>query len=323
MESRILGKLWPVSALTIGGGGIGQVWGATDRAESVATVREAVESGITLIDVAPSYGDGEAESVVGEAFDGRLPEGIRVCTKHHVGDVAASEVAGQMEQSLDKSLARMRLSYVDLFLLHSPIVPDPSQAASWRTSLPVYREAVRPAFERLVARGRIGAWGVTAAHPPSMVETVLSEEPTPAVAQMIANVLDAPGDMRWSDEPPRPRHVLDLAVQRGVGVMGIRAVQSGALTDGLDRVLEPNHPTRVEFDRAGPFRALAAELGMSAATLAYRYALSMSGVDTVVLGVKNRTELREAVRAAEAGRLPADTMTLVDQQISHLRIPLP
>jgi aryl-alcohol dehydrogenase-like predicted oxidoreductase len=62
---------------------------------------------------------------------------------------------------------------------------------------------------------------------------------------------------------------------------------------------------------------------MSAATLAYRYALSMAGVDTVVLGVKNRTELREAVRAAEAGRLPADTMTLLDQQISHLRIPLP
>jgi hypothetical protein len=78
------------------------------------------------------------------------------------------------------------------------------QAASSRTSLPVYREAVRPAFERLVAGERIGAWGMTAAHPPSMVETVLAEEPTPAVAQMIANVLDAPGDMRWSDERPVP-----------------------------------------------------------------------------------------------------------------------
>jgi len=66
--------VWPVISLTIGGGGIGQVWGATDRDESVATVREAVESGITLIDVAPSYGSGEAELVVGQAFAAELGE---------------------------------------------------------------------------------------------------------------------------------------------------------------------------------------------------------------------------------------------------------
>lgn len=75
MEMRMFGGLWPVSALTMGGGGIGQVWGATSREESVATVRRAVESGITLIDVAPTYGDGEAETVVGEAFDGRSRTG--------------------------------------------------------------------------------------------------------------------------------------------------------------------------------------------------------------------------------------------------------
>jgi hypothetical protein len=39
MEIRTLGSLWPVSALTLGGGGLGQVWGATTREEAVATVR--------------------------------------------------------------------------------------------------------------------------------------------------------------------------------------------------------------------------------------------------------------------------------------------
>jgi aryl-alcohol dehydrogenase-like predicted oxidoreductase len=47
MKTRQLGKLWPISALTLGGGGLGQVWGATDRAEAVATVRLAVDGGVT------------------------------------------------------------------------------------------------------------------------------------------------------------------------------------------------------------------------------------------------------------------------------------
>src|SRR4051794_15980748 len=97
METRRLGGLWPVSALTLGGGGIGQVWGPTTREESVATVRTAVDAGVTLLDVAPSYGDGEAERVVGEAFDGRLPAGVRISTKHRVGSPPPAAVAGELE----------------------------------------------------------------------------------------------------------------------------------------------------------------------------------------------------------------------------------
>ncbi|MEM9359458.1 MAG: aldo/keto reductase, partial [Pseudomonadota bacterium] len=64
METRKLGQLWPVSVLALGGGGVGQLWGETTREECVATVRAAVDQGITLLDMAPRYGDGEAEVVV-------------------------------------------------------------------------------------------------------------------------------------------------------------------------------------------------------------------------------------------------------------------
>ena len=73
MQQRPFGELGAVSALTLGGGGIGQVWGPTTRQECVATVREAVDSGIDVLDLAPSYGNGEAETVIGEAFDGSFP----------------------------------------------------------------------------------------------------------------------------------------------------------------------------------------------------------------------------------------------------------
>jgi len=68
MEKRAFGILGEISCLTLGGGRIGQVWGATSRDEAVVTVREAVEAGITFLDVAPGYGRGEAELVIGAAF---------------------------------------------------------------------------------------------------------------------------------------------------------------------------------------------------------------------------------------------------------------
>ena len=68
MEKRSFKPFGSVSALTLGGGGIGNVWGETSREECVASVNLALESGIDHLDVAPMYGKGEAERVVGEAI---------------------------------------------------------------------------------------------------------------------------------------------------------------------------------------------------------------------------------------------------------------
>jgi aryl-alcohol dehydrogenase-like predicted oxidoreductase len=142
----MLGGLWPVSALTLGGGGLGQLWGATDRREAVATGREALDAGITLLDVAPRYGDGEAERVLGDAFAGALPAGVRVCTKHRVSNPPADEVLTRMEHSLAESLERMQLSHVDLFLLHGYVVRDRADGGERRTPLGLFADAVRPAL---------------------------------------------------------------------------------------------------------------------------------------------------------------------------------
>ena len=85
MQQRTLGPLGPTSILTLGGGGLGQLWGETTRDECVATVREAVDGGIDLLDMAPRYGDGEGEEVVGAAFGRQMPSHVRVTTKCFVG----------------------------------------------------------------------------------------------------------------------------------------------------------------------------------------------------------------------------------------------
>ena len=316
MRQRPFGNLGSVSALTLGGGGLGQLWGATTREESVAVVREAVDAGIDLLDLAPTYGDGEAEAVVGAAFGGRLPDGVRVTTKCRVGNTPPARVYDLLSESLDASLERMRLDHVDVMFLHNAVT-QADEGGERLTPASVVAEAVAPAFERLVAEGRVGCWGLTAIGEADALIHILSNGPLPAYAQCITNLLDSPGGLVRGAGAPHPRDVIAAANGAGVPVMGIRAVQAGALTDAIDRPLPDGHPELADFARAAPFRALAAEVGRSPAFLAHQYALSMDGVASVVLGVKNREELRECLEAEAAGAMDAALMERIDSAVAR------
>src|SRR5712671_5477037 len=320
MRQNSFGKLPPVSALTLGGGGIGMVWGETTFDECVATVHAAVAAGINLIDLAPRYGDGKAEQVVGEAFGGRLPDGVRVTSKCNLGNASSEEIEPLLRRSIEGSLERLRLPRLDLFFLHSNVVPDKNHiarrpdAGSRMTLYATFVEHVRPVFERLVDEGLIGAWGLTGIGHPDTIIKLLGERPAPAAVQSIANLLDSPGGLKFFDGPAKPRTVIAAARTNRVGVMGIRAMQAGALTSAIDRPLPEDHPETRDYARAAAFRQLAAELGENPAVLAHRYALSLD-IDTLVLGVKNRRELAECVAAADAGKLPPELIARIDRSV--------
>jgi aryl-alcohol dehydrogenase-like predicted oxidoreductase len=178
MQQHTFGPLPPVSTLTLGGGGLGMLWGKTTVEECVATAHDAVAAGITLLDLAPRYGDGKAELVVGEAFGGRLPPRIRVTSKCNLGNAPPENIESLLRQSIETSLQRLRLSRLDLFFLHSNIVPDESfiaragpDAAVRMTPYAVFVDRVRPLFERFVGEGLIGAWGLTGiGHPDTIIK---------------------------------------------------------------------------------------------------------------------------------------------------------
>ena len=316
MEQREFGNLGEISSLTLGGGGTGQVWGSTSQQEAVATVKAAVEWGITFLDVAPTYGDGKAEIVVGEAFGGRLRDGVRVSTKCRLGNPPPGEVLARLRTSLSDSLARMKLERVDLFFLHNMIVADEDQALYDGTPRALFVDRVIPAFEQLREEGRIGAWGITGIGVPDAILETIEGNPPPQAIQVITNLLDSAGALQRFEGPARPREIASSAQRHGVGVMGIRAVQAGALTSAFDRQLPDDHPDMADYRRAEPFRKLSRELGESPAALAHRYALSMDGIDTVVLGVKNRAELRECIEAEANGRLTRDVVSMIDRMVA-------
>ncbi len=320
MRQHEFGSLPPVSTLTLGGGGLGMLWGETTFDECVATVRAAVDAGITLLDLAPRYGNGKAERVVGEAFGGRLPDGVRVTTKCNLGTQPPDRVERVLRQSIEASLRLLQRDRIDVFFLHSNIVPDGH--AMWKrpdterfTAQSLFTDHVRPVFQKLVQEGTIGAWGLTGiGHPDAIIE-LLSQDPKPAAVQCIANLLDSPGGLKFFDGPAKPRDVMAAARANGVGVMGIRAVQAGALTAAIDRALPDDHPEVLDYARAAGFRAICAEIGENPAIVAHRYALSLP-IDTLVLGVKNRQELAECVAAADAGPLPADLIARIDASVA-------
>jgi len=317
MKRNSFGPLGKVSALTLGGGGIGQAWGETGRDECVATIHAAIDAGIDLLDTAPMYRN--CEAIVGETFGGKLPAGLRVTTKCGLGTPAPNEVETILTQSLEASLKAMKLQRIDIFFLHSNICADdyvyairPDRQDGFATRWSVYADLVIPVFEKLKAAGKIASWGITASGVPDTIERALKHKPKPAFAQVVTNLLDSAGSLRRYAEPARPRDILKTAVEAGVGVLGIRAVQAGALTAQVDRELSPNNPDAKDYARAAPFRALCREIGEDPAALAHRYALSMPGVATVILGVKNRAELRQCIAAETAGPLPATLIARID-----------
>ncbi|MGA7863923.1 MAG: aldo/keto reductase [Stellaceae bacterium] len=323
MQQKSFGELPPASLLTLGGGGLGMVWGETTFDECIATVHAAVAAGINWIDLAPRYGDGKAELVVGEAFAGRLPEGVRVTSKCNLGNPPAADIEPLVRQSIEGSLERLRLSRLDLFFLHSNVVPDADHmarrpdAATRMTLYGTFVDQVRPLFEWLVAEGLIGAWGLTGIGHPETIIKLIEERPAPSAVQCIANLLDSPGGLKFFEGPAKPRAVMAAARANGVGVMGIRAVQAGALTSAIDRPLPEDHPEMRDYVRAAGFRRLAGELGVTPALLAHRYALSLD-IDTLVLGVKNRQELAECVAAGDAGPLPPELLARIDQTVDGM-----
>ena len=87
---------------------------------------------------------------------------------------------------------------------------------------------------------------------PAMIVKAINHAPRPSVVQAITNLLDSAGGIKQFAEDDAPRTTIAEAVKNGVGVLGIRAVQAGALTGAIDRPLSPNHPESRDYQRAAP-----------------------------------------------------------------------
>lgn len=127
MESaRIAGTSLEISRVALGTWAIGGwMWGGTDDAQSAATIRAALDLGITLIDTAPAYGFGRAEEIVGKTLhDAGLRSRAVISTKVGLewrdGRVFRNASPARIRQEIEDSLRRLRTDYIDIYHLHWP-----------------------------------------------------------------------------------------------------------------------------------------------------------------------------------------------------------
>ncbi|WP_188660956.1 aldo/keto reductase [Sphingomonas metalli] len=123
------------------------------RRQEIAALREGVELGLTVIDTAEMYADGESERLVGEAIAG-MRDRVFLVSKAYPQNASAKRLPRACEASLD----RLGTDRLDLYLLH------------WRGSVPLAETA--EVMERLVAVGKIVRWGVSNLDTDDMEELV-------------------------------------------------------------------------------------------------------------------------------------------------------
>jgi aryl-alcohol dehydrogenase-like predicted oxidoreductase len=152
--TAIPGTSLRVSPVAIGTWAIGgSMWGGTDEAESVATIRAAFEHGINLVDTAPAYGFGRSEEIVGKAIaEGRLRSDVLIATKAGLqwdgGRVSRNASRARILREVDDSLRRLRTDYIDIYQVHWP---DPL----------ITIEETAEAMHTLLEQGKIRAIGVS------------------------------------------------------------------------------------------------------------------------------------------------------------------
>jgi aryl-alcohol dehydrogenase-like predicted oxidoreductase len=137
----------------------GWMWGGTDEAQSIATIRSAIDRGVTLIDTAPVYGFGRSEEIVGKALEGSLRHKVAIATKVGLawkGDtVYRDSRAARLRKEVEDSLRRLRTDVIDLYQVHWPDLETPI-AETART------------MEDLRREGKIRAIGVSNFSPAQM-----------------------------------------------------------------------------------------------------------------------------------------------------------
>lgn len=179
MEYRTLaGTDLKLSALTFGAWAAGGwMWGTTERKDALEAIRASYDNGITSIDTAPIYGQGNSEEIVGEAIASIPRDKVQILTKFGLrwdldkgrlsmrskdlkGDSINIHIYAGKESIIkecEDSLRRLKTDYIDLYQLHWP---DPT------TPISETFEAVN----RLIEQGKVRYAGVSNYNAKQMAE---------------------------------------------------------------------------------------------------------------------------------------------------------
>lgn len=296
VDHRRLGRSGlSVSELSLGGAGIGGLYGPVRRDQGVSTIRRAVELGIDYVEMAPFYGD--SEQTLRAALDelGDEATDLHLCTKVGMhparhGDYSASAALWSVEQSLRV----LGLDSIDLVQVHAIDAID--------IDLVLGPQGAVTALERLREDGRIRAIGFAirgAGYHRAAIESGRFD---------VLMVHDDFSLIRRSDET-----VIADAAAAGMGVLVARVLMTGLLA-GNDPMLDERLSQHADAAAAHDWWRWAKEREVPLSAVALQFALRQPHVSSVVVGASSPAEVEASV-AAIGHSLPDGIWNDVDDRL--------
>ncbi len=301
MKRAKLGGL-DVSAIGLGCMSMSSVYGKADDTESEATLRRAVELGVTFFDTANGYGRGHNEKLIGRVL-ADLRDQIQISTKfgfiHEGGTPYVDGHPDRVADRCDESLDRLGTDYIDLYFLHRP---DPN--------VPI--EDTVGAMARLVEQGKVRHIGICEVSAKSL-RKAHAVHPIAAVQSEYS---------LWTRDVEA--HVLPACQELGVGLVPFspigRAILTGTVKSGeqisdkdmrstMPRFQGENFDTNLQM--VSQLEDIAASLSVKPGQIALAWLLSKGNNIVPIPGTKRQAYLEENAAAADI-ELPGDVIQRLD-----------
>ncbi|MDD6211505.1 MAG: aldo/keto reductase [Bacteroidales bacterium] len=327
MEYRTLGRSnLSLSVITFGSWAAGSwMWGKTDRKNAVEAIKAAYDMGVTSIDTAPIYGQGESEDIVGEAIKGIPREKVQILTKFGMRwDIAKGDFAFKSKNNkgeeidiykyaakesvikeCEDSLRRLGTDYIDLYQIHWPDKTTPVSETF---------EAVA----KLIEQGKVRYAGVCnydatlideAAHyvpivtdqvPFSMVNRDIEKETVPyCQANYISILAYSPLERGLLTGKMQPGHVFAEGDHRKTNKFFTD--ESIRRTDAFLEKLKP----------------LAKEKNASLSQLVLRWTIEQPGITIALVGARNPEQSVQNAKAADI-HLSEEEIKFINEQLKTL-----
>lgn len=276
MRYRDLGATgMKVSILSLGASALGSVYRQINDEEAIQVVHESLRSGINYIDAAPWYGHGKAETLLGKAFKGVPRESFYFSTKVCRYEAPTLEMfdftAERTLRSIDESLARTGLEYIDVVQIHDPEF-CPNQE--------ILLNEVLPALEQARQQGKIRFIGMTG-YPLEVQQEIIEKSKVKIDTSLVychyslnATTLETSG-------------YVDFLKEKGIGLVNASPIAMGLLTSRGPPSWHPaNHQPHI-IDACNKANAYCLENGCDISKLAMFFTLANQDIPTTLVTSAN------------------------------------
>lgn len=301
MRQRVLGKTGiRIGEIALGGlytsnfgGGIGETTRILDL---------AIESGITLVDTAPAYGD--SELTLGKAFRaiGSRADSLLVSTKlggrPHPFDPRDAE---GLLASVDESRRLLGREVIDILSIHEP---DRPQIYDWWVDDKSFAGPVMDTLERLKSDGIVRAIGLGGS-----TVTELANVVTSGLFDTVLTAFNYNALYREAAE-----ELIPAAARQRMGIIIASVFGQGGLARRFDQVVK-DRPRWLSLPRQRQLLSLYSfldKIGLTLPELSLRFALSNPDISCALVGARSAGQLAQTLRAGLKGPLPQDIVTGLD-----------